>query len=111
MARLFHATALENVPSIQREGILPKFGEVYLTDSIDSACKWIAFRLVGRSQIMAVIEVEVDETKLIEGTDHSPLMVQLFGVGKSLVSDKKIAKSRIKKIHYFKIGGQNDTRN
>jgi hypothetical protein len=103
MARFFHATAVENVSSIQEKGILPKFGEVYLTDSVESACRWMGFRFAAMSkEVFAVIEVEADESKLIEGTDHSPMMVQLFGVGRSLVSEKKIPKSRIKRVHYFK---------
>ena len=105
MARFFHATSIENVQSIREKGLIAKYGEVYLTDSLDSACRWMGFRLKAIGQdIMAVIEVEADETKLIEGCDHSPMMVQLFGVGKSLVSEKSIPKSRVKKIHYFKIG-------
>ena len=105
MARFFHATSIENVQSIREKGLIAKYGEVYLTDSLDSACRWMGFRLKAMGQdIMAVIEVEADETKLIEGCDHSPMMVQLFGVGKSLVSEKSIPKSRVKKIHYFKIG-------
>jgi hypothetical protein len=104
MHKFYHATAIENIPSIMEKGILPKFGEVYLTDSIESATRWMGFRLVGQTKIMAVIEVKAKEETLVEGTDHSPLMVQLFGVGKSLVSHKRIPKSRIGKIHYFKLG-------
>jgi hypothetical protein len=105
--RLFHATAIENVQSIKEKGLLPKFGEVYLTDSVESACRWMGFRFSAMGiDTFAVVEAEVDETKLIEGTDHSPMMVQLFRVGKSLVSEKRIPKSRIKRIHYFKIPKQ-----
>jgi len=105
MSRFFHATAVENVKSIKEKGLIAKFGEVYLTDSIESACRWMGFRLKAMGQnTMAVIEVEANESELIEGADHSPLMVQIFGVGKSLVSEKSIPKSRIKRIHYFKIG-------
>jgi hypothetical protein len=49
------------------------------------------------------VEVEVNEKKLIEGTDHSPLMVQLFGVGRSLLSPKNIPAKAIKEIHIFKM--------
>lgn len=102
--RLFHGTSIENVESIQKTGLVSKYEGVYLTDSLESAIRWIGFRLsVTGAEVMAVIEVEVDEKKLEEGTDHSPLMVQLFGVGKSLVSTKAIPKSRVKKVHYFKL--------
>lgn len=103
--RLFHATRTSNIPSIQEKGLLPMFGEVYLTDSIESAHRWMGFRFAAMGEkTFSVVEVEVDEKSLIEGTDHSPLMVALFGVGKSLVSEKRIPKSRIRKIHHFKIG-------
>lgn len=59
------------------------------------------WELMGE-EYMAFIEVEVDETKLEEGTDHSPMMVKLFRVGKSFLSPKPISKSRIKKVHYIK---------
>jgi hypothetical protein len=104
MARLFHATSIENVQSIKEKGLISKFDGVYLTDSMESACRWMAFRFKAMGKdLMAVIEVEVNESKLIEGSDHSPMMVQLFGVGRSLVSERNIPKSRIKKVHYFKI--------
>jgi hypothetical protein len=103
--RLFHATRTSNIPSIQEKGLLPMFGEVYLTDSIESAHRWMGFRFAAMEEkTFSVVEVEVDEKSLIEGTDHSPFMVALFGVGKSLVSEKRIPKSRIRKIHHFKIG-------
>jgi len=103
--RLFHATAIENVESIKEKGLLSKFEGVYLTDSLDSACRWIGFRLeaMGQDQL-AVIEVDVDEETLEEGVDHSPLMVKLFGVGRSLLSIDPIPAEKIKEVHYFKIG-------
>lgn len=104
--RLYHATSVENVASIKEQGLKVFWEGVYLTDSIDSALRWMGFRMraMGKENI-AVIEVEVDESKLEEGTDHSPFMVQFFGVGKSLLSPKPIPKSRIKRVHYYKIGG------
>jgi len=104
--RLYHATSIENVASIKEQGLKVFWEGVYLTDSIDSALRWMGFRMraMGKENI-AVIEVEVDESKLEEGTDHSPFMVQFFGVGKSLLSSKPIPKSRIKKVHYYKLGG------
>lgn len=102
--RFFHATTIMNAYSIKEEGLKPLFGEVYLTDSIESACRWMGFRLKAAGEtVMAVIEVEADESKLIEGTDHSPEMVKIFGVGKSLVSEKRIPKSRVKRVHYFRL--------
>jgi hypothetical protein len=103
--RAFHATSVNNVKSILAKGLVSKWEGVYLTDSEESACRWIGFRLkaMGESQV-AVIEVEVDSKKIIEGTDHSPVMVSLFGVGKSMLSPKTIPPDKIVDIHYYSIG-------
>jgi hypothetical protein len=100
----YHGTTIENSLLISDEGIKAKFDYVYLTDSLDSALRWCAFKLraQGISQ-MAVIEVNVNEEELEEGCDHSPMMVQMFGVGKSLISVNDIPKEKIRKIHYYKI--------
>jgi hypothetical protein len=103
--RLYHATSAKNIESIQKKGLVSQFEGVYLTDSIESAQRWIGFRLRAQGEtLLAVVEVEVDETKLEEGTDHSPLMVQLFGVGKSFLSPKNIPAKKIIEIHLFKMG-------
>jgi hypothetical protein len=102
--RLFHATSARNAESIREKGLLSKWEGVYLTDSAESAARWIGFRLavMGEPQ-MIVVEVEVEEKGLVEGCDHSPLMVQIFGVGKSLVSPKTIPPSKIKEIYYYQL--------
>lgn len=101
--RVFHATSLKNVDSIKESGLQSRFEGVYFTDSLESACRWIGFRLkaVGET-VVAVAEVEMKESELQPGTDHSPLMVEIFGVGASFVGPRKIAKSRIKQWHYFR---------
>jgi len=102
--RAFHATSVSNVPSIKKDGLIIKWDYVYLTDSIDSALRWIGFRLQATGEkTIAVIEVEVDEEKLEEGMDHSPMMVKLFGVGKSLTSSEPISASSIKEVHIYAI--------
>lgn len=102
--RLYHATSANNVESIKKKGLISRFEGVYLTDSIESAQRWIGFRLRAQGEtLLAIVEVEVNEKKLIEGTDHSPLMVQLFGVGRSLLSPKNIPAKAIKEIHIFKM--------
>jgi hypothetical protein len=73
---------------------------VYLTDSAESAVRWIGFRLQAEGKTkMAIIEVEVPEDSLEEGTDHSPLMVKIFGVGKSLLSPENIPASAIRNVY------------
>ena len=102
--RLFHATSAKNAESITKNGLLSKWEGVYLTDSAESAARWIGFRLAAMGEpLMIVVEVEVEEESLVEGTDHSPIMVQLFGVGKSLVSPKSIPPNKIKGIEYYKL--------
>lgn len=51
--------------------------------------------------MLAVIEVEVEEDKLSEGIDHSPMMQQLFGCGESIVHEGDIPVDQIKDIHYY----------
>ena len=102
--RLFHATSARNEESIREKGLLSKWEGVYLTDSADSAARWIGFRLAAMGEpLMIVVEVEVDDKTLVEGCDHSPIMVQLFGVGKSLVSPKTIPPSKIKSIYHYRL--------
>ena len=102
--KLYHATRTANVPGIQEEGIKPIWDFVYLTDSLDSALRWMGFRFSAMGdETMAIIEVDVDENELGEGVDHSPMMVKLFGVGKSLVSEKTITPDQIQEIHYYSL--------
>ena len=102
--RLFHATSAKNQESIREKGLVSKWEGVYLTDTAESAARWIGFRLAAVGEpLMIVVEVEVEEEDLVEGTDHSPLMVKLFGVGKSLVSPKAIPPSSIKDIQYYQL--------
>ena len=91
VVRLFHGTDYDNLPSILEKGLVSRFEGVYLTDSAESAARWIGFRLRAENKPkMAIIEVEIPEEGLEEGVDHSPMMVKLFGVGKSIVSPKPI---------------------
>ncbi len=97
--KVYHATAVSNVESIKEKGLLSVWEGVYLTDSEESAQRWIGFRLkaMGHDK-MAIVEAEVNPRSLIEGTDHSPIMELIFGVGKSLLSPKAIPASKIKNI-------------
>lgn len=97
---LYHGTAHENIESIKEKGLLAKFEGVYLTDSLDSACRWTGMRIQPGGKL-AVIEVEVEEDDLEEGVDHSPMMITLFGVGKSLVSVEAIPPENIIEIREF----------
>ena len=100
--RLFHGTSVDNLDSILETGLKSKFEGVYLTDSAESAARWIGFRLQGAEQ-MVVIEVEVTMEHIVEGMDHSEFMVTYFKVGKSLLSLKNIPPGNIKDIHMFQL--------
>jgi hypothetical protein len=100
--RLFHATAVENVDSILEKGLLSKWEGVYLTDSAESASRWMGFRFAAMGiDKFAVIEVEVSPRGLVEGNDHSPIMHTMFGAGNSILSPKPIPPSAIREVHYF----------
>jgi hypothetical protein len=104
--RAYHATSARNVSSIQEEGLKSMWEGVYLTDSAESAARWIGFRLAAMGEpVMAVIEVEVDESQTVEGCDHSPIMVELFGVGKSILHPETIPPDRIVNIDYYQLNG------
>lgn len=105
--RVFHATSLKNLDSIKESGLVSRFEGVYFTDSLESACRWIGFRLRAEGEsVIAVAEVEMKESELEPGTDHSQMMVQLFGVGASFLGPSRVAKSRIKKWHFFQMSSK-----
>ena len=102
--RLYHATSARNAESIKKNGLLSKWEGVYLTDSEESACRWMGFRMAAVGEpVMAVIEVEVDEEDTVEGMDHSPLMEQIFGVGKSILHPKSIKSEKIINVNYYQL--------
>ena len=102
--KLYHATFVKNINSIKEKGLLKMWEGVYLTDSKESAMKWMGFRLkaMGEEEI-AIVEVNISPKTLVEGMDHSPLMELIFGVGKSLVSPKSISPKKITKIETIKL--------
>lgn len=103
----YHGTSSANAEKIAVEGLKNIWGDgIYLTDSEDSALKWVSMRHDG---IIAVIQVEVEESKLEEGLDHSPLMQELFGCGNSIVHMDDILPIHILDIAYFKKEKSNKT--
>jgi len=103
--RLFHATKSGNVESILEQGLISRWEGVYLTDSIESAQRWMGWRFAAEGESrFAVIEVEVEESRLVEGMDHSPLMHELFGAGRSLVHPESIPREQVMEVHHFAIG-------
>lgn len=103
--KLYHGTSVNNVESILKTGLHGSVFEqaVYLTDSAESAARWIGFRLaaIGEPEL-AVIEVDVNEDTLSPGVDHSPAMQAIFGCGESLLHEGDIAPDKITQVLYFK---------
>jgi hypothetical protein len=99
---LYHGTSSKNVDSIMVEGLSRFWEGVYLTDSAESAAKWTGFRLRAMGEeTIAVIKVIVDSEKLQPGSDHSPMMVELFGVGESILHDGAIPADQIIGVEYY----------
>lgn len=102
--KLYHATDAANLGSILAKGLISKWEGVYLTDSAESAARWIGFRLAAMGKpTMIVVEVEISTKGLEEGCDHSPIMETLFGVGKSILSPKSIPASAIKNVWEYQL--------
>jgi hypothetical protein len=97
---LYHATRFENLGSILEKGLVSKWEGVYLTDSRESAVRWMGWRFQAEGlKEMLIVEVKVNEKDLEDGIDHSPLMVKLFGVGKSLVHPEGITPDKITNLY------------
>lgn len=96
--KLFHATKVENVPDILKDGLKSRGEGIYLSDSIAGAARWKAATMQGMP--IAIVEVEVDARTVRDGNDHSPAMQKLFGAGKSLWSSKNIPSESVIRIHF-----------
>lgn len=101
---LYHGTDYRNLGSILGEGLRTSMeGGVYLTDSADSAMRWTAMKIqaMGGKKVL-VVEVKVEEDKLVLGADHSPIFQEIFKCGESYVYQDKIPTEMI--TNYFKYG-------
>ena len=105
--KLYHATDAANLGSILANGLIARWEGVYLTDSAESAARWIGFRLTAMGKPkMIVVEVEISTNGLEEGCDHSPIMETLFGVGKSILSPKSIPATCIRNVYEYQLNRQ-----
>lgn len=67
--RYFHATDFKNIHNIMDKGLRPGCdGVVYLTETKEDALKFVIFRFYEK---VVVIEVELEESEVIEIFDHS----------------------------------------
>jgi len=110
--KYYHGTRKENLTSIMDKGLLSKFEGVYLTNSVDSASRWMIPRLlasdVGK---LIVIEVTIDSDSVVEGCDHSEMMVKLFGVGESWLSIDNIPSDKITNVFDVELGLKDEITN
>lgn len=70
MKKYYHATTVDNFNSIMNDGVIKTGwdGIVYLTETPQDALKFIALRTFDD---IIVLEVEVDESLVVETFDHS----------------------------------------
>ena len=103
--KYYHGTRKENLASIMDKGLISKFEGVYLTNSVESAARWMLPRLLpSDSNTIIVIEVTIDSDFVVEGCDHSEMMVKLFGVGESWLSEDDISSDKITNIFDVELG-------
>tara|TARA_R110000822_G_scaffold115209_2_gene246964 strand:- start:7907 stop:8323 length:417 start_codon:yes stop_codon:yes gene_type:complete len=93
MTRYYHATDIDNLPSIMRKGILA-VPFVYCSTAEETAARWMSFSRHGSKQIVTLpFDREEGDPRMSIGIDHSPLMTQLVGVdddGASFTSNEAI---------------------
>lgn len=101
---LFHGTDYNNLSSILSRGLKKHWEGIYLTDSKESAFRWVAFKLkaMGLKDVL-VVEVDVDENLCQPGMDHSPFIEKIFGCGKSILYTDNISTKNILNYYHYKI--------
>ena len=94
MPRYYHATPKENLPSIMKDGIQAKFGEVYCSTHEETSARWVCFtRMYSKEIITLPFDRPNGDKRMDIGTDHSPFLTKILGVeeeGASFVSSEPI---------------------
>lgn len=69
MSRYFHATDFQNLCSIMEQGLKLSYdGVVYLCEKAEDALKFAVIHCIPK---ILVIEVDVDDSNIVETFDHS----------------------------------------
>jgi hypothetical protein len=112
---LYHATAVCNQESIEREGLRSSFGEVYASESADDCLTFMGFRLLSHFHFgkkgdepefvthdrIVVFQVDTkatDKKKWEVGTDHNPAF---FGNATSWVHAGSIPREALVRVIEF----------
>jgi hypothetical protein len=112
---LYHATAVCNQESIEREGLRSGFGGVYASESEDDCLSFMGFRLMSHFHLgkkgeepvfvkhdkLVVFQIDTkatDKSKWAEGTDHSPAF---FGNATSHVYHGAIQREALVRVIEF----------
>lgn len=94
MPRYYHATPKENLPSIMKDGIQTRYGEVYCSTNEETSARWICFTKMHSKEIITLpFNRPNGDRRMYIGTDHSPILTKMFGVdeeGASFVSSETI---------------------
>ena len=111
---LYHATAVCNQESIEKEGLRSSFGEVYASESEDDCLAFMGFRLMSHFHFvkgsdpvfvehdrLVVFQIDTeatDKSKWEVGTDHNPAF---FGNATSWVHIGSIGREAIVRVIEF----------
>ena len=79
--KYYHGTSLSNLLKIIDDGKIKTSmeGIVYLAETQEDAFKFVALRYMAET--IAVIELELDESKIEETFDHSPVFFKAKAYG------------------------------
>ena len=95
--KFYHATPWENYKSILSNGIkLNRLGEIFLSDSMENAAKFLFIRGIYP---VAIFELELDEELVRESFDHS----EKFFKCKAWTYDTPIKPEEILEIYQYTI--------
>jgi hypothetical protein len=91
MRKYYHATPFKNFSSILDNGIKVGYdGITYLAETKEDAYRFIALRCF---ETVLVIEVELDESKVVETFDHNPnfFKCKAFGYPELITANEMIS--------------------
>lgn len=115
--RLFHATRLENIPSIMKYGLLTSTmeGVTYFTDNPIASWQWMInkYKIYGENVNfnfgLVLAEIEKNDTSLAQASDHSNHIFSMIEVEKFRVFEYSADLSP-EELTYFHIFHSKDGR-
>lgn len=112
---LFHATRLENIPSIMKHGLLTSSmeGLTYFTDNPIASWQWMIFKYKIYGEDInfnfGIVHAEIDQNDILlaKATDHSSQIFSIIEVEKFRVFEYS-ADLRPEELTYFHIFNSKD---